>query len=81
MADGTKYVPRVSFDISKELYSQIQTHIPWGSMRPLMTSMVESVIKFIESTGIENRNLIIGAIISGRLSVLDILKKNEENKS
>lgn len=81
MADGTKYVPRVIFDVNKELYSRIQNTLPWGSMRPLMTSMIETVIKFIEETGIENRNIIIGAIISGRLSVLDILKKNEENKS
>lgn len=76
MADGTKYTPRVSFDISEELYSQIQTNIPWGSMRPLMTSMIKSVLSFIEATGHENRNIVIGAIISGRLSVLDIMKKN-----
>lgn len=76
MADGTKYTPRISFDVSTELSSKIQTHIPWGSMRPLMTSMIESVIGFIEKTGVENRNLIIGAIISGKLSILDILKKD-----
>lgn len=76
MADGTKYVPRVSFDISKELYSQIQNYIPWGSMKPLMTAMIESVVNLIEVVGTENRSIIIGAIISGRLSILDIIRKN-----
>ena len=81
MADGTKYVPRVSFDISRELYSQIQNYIPWGSMKPLMTAMVESVVNLIENVGVENRSIIIGAIISGRLSILDIIRKNEEGKN
>lgn len=81
MADGTKYVPRVSFDISKELYSQIQNYIPWGSMKPLMTAMIESVVNLIEVVGTENRSIIIGAIISGRLSILDIIRKNEEGKN
>ena len=78
MARGDRYTPRLSIDVSEELRNKIQTHIPWGTMRPLMTILLESVIAFIEKTGVEHRSLIIGAIVSGKISILDILKKGED---
>lgn len=80
MANGTKYIPRIAFDVNEELRSKIQTHIPWGTMRPLLTKLVEDVIALIEKTGAEHSNLIIGAIISGKISVVDILRKNEADQ-
>lgn len=80
MASGTKYIPRISFDINEDLRSRIQSHIPWGTMRPLLTKMIEEVVLFIENVGTEHSNVVIAAIISGKISVVDILRKNEENR-
>lgn len=80
MADG-RYVPRISIEVSKELHAKIQKHIPWGSMRPVMAAILESVVELIESKGVENRNIIIGALVSGKISIIDMLRACEESKS
>lgn len=80
MARGDKYAPRVSFDISDELRNKLQDYIPWGTMRPLLTAMLEDVIRLIDETGFENRNIIIGAIVSKKITIVDIMKKfNKDN--
>lgn len=78
MSDGTKSIPRISFDIGEDLRKKVQTHIPWGSIRPLMTVLLEEVISIIDTAGINNKNIIIGAIISKKISTIDVMRKKEE---
>ena len=77
MSDGTKYIPRISFEVTHEFRERLQRCIPWGTMKPLITAILEDLIQFIEETGIENRNIIIGAILSDKISMVEIMKKTE----
>ena len=71
------YVPRLSVDLDADTHARMQKLIPWGSTRHLMIALIEQTLDFIEEVGVENSTLAIGAIISKRISVLDIMRSKE----
>lgn len=72
------YVPRLSVDLDATTHARMQKLIPWGSTRHLMIALIEETLDFIEEVGVENSTLAIGAIISRRLSILDVLRDVEK---
>lgn len=64
MSSNPDYRPRVSFDVSEELYQRLQV-LPWGAKRIVFERLVEDFISLYESHGIP----VVGAVLSGDLKL------------
>lgn len=73
-----KYTPRLSVELSPELYKRLQDCIPWGNIKPVMTTILEQLLDILEALDKRDAMLIIGAIISKRVSLLDVLKRGDD---
>jgi hypothetical protein len=62
---------RLSIDISEEDQIRMHNLIPWGITGRLVRMLFLQTLDLIESHGI----IVLGAIMSGELSALDILVK------
>lgn len=67
---------RVSIDVSGEMYERLQKHVPWGVMKPLVTTMLEDFLHLCEK---RDSRLIIGAILSRDISLKDFLNKYDKD--
>ena len=68
------YVPRLNIDLTHILHNKLQKYIPFGSMRPLVTTLLQQVVDVIDELGEEHATIVIGAIISKKINIIDILK-------
>ena len=67
---------RVSIDVSSEMYDKLQKNVPWGVMKPLVTTMLEDFLYLCEK---RDSRLIIGAILSRDISLKDFLNKYDKD--
>jgi len=66
---------RLSIDISEEDQMRMHNLIPWGVTGRLVRLLFLQVLDMVESHGV----IVLGAIMSGELSALDILVKGGKN--
>lgn len=77
---NARYVPRISVDITPEMQTKLQKYIPHGYQRPLFNILINQIIDMIEKAGEKNAPFIIGAIIAGRIRVIDLIRNLDDGK-
>jgi len=75
-----RYTPRLSIDITPETQRKMQELIPWGSGRPLITSLLEQILDLVEKVGKDHSNLIVAALISRKISLIDLIKNYDTSE-
>jgi hypothetical protein len=75
---SSRYVPRISVDVSPELQRKVQLYIPHGYQKKLLNVILTELVDLIEKLGVENAPVILGAIVSGRLKIIDLIKQMEQ---
>ena len=73
MSTSDDYRPRLIIEITQEQHDNLQRLIRWGSLRPVMSALVDTLIDIVEKHG----EIAIAAIISKDFNVLDRLKKGD----
>jgi len=68
-----RYRPRLSIDLTMEQYSRFIRLVPYGSKGRLLVKVLDVLLDTIEKHG----DLAIGAILSDKVSVIDLLKVKE----
>lgn len=63
--------PRLTIEISEELYERARRLIPWGTQALIMRNLLSRALDVIEEHG----ELGLGAMISGQITIFDLLKK------
>lgn len=66
--------PRLSVEIDHALQERLQKNIPWGLQSHIVRRILEGVLDLLESNP-DVRDVAIAAFISGRITVLDILRR------
>lgn len=67
---NTGWRPRLSLEISEDLYKKFQDLVPWGLRTQLVTTLLDGALEMIEKEG----DIVTALIISKRLHTRDILK-------
>ena len=62
---------RLSIDITEEDQTRMRHLIPWGLMNRIMRILLLQTLDAVEHHG----DIVLGALLSGQLSALDLLKK------
>lgn len=60
---------RVSIDVPDELFADIARAIPWGIRQRLLNCILEQLVKLAD----ENGEMGLAAIMSGKLSLLEVM--------
>ncbi len=68
---------RLSVQLSGDLYHKLQEHVPWGLMKPLITTILEDFVHLCEKT---DSRILIGAILSKEVGLRDFLNKYEQQE-
>lgn len=71
------YTRRLTVDLDTQLSNRMQGIVPHGSMKPLIDSIFQSIVDLIDSVGEDNKHIVIGAIISKKISILDAMRNRE----
>lgn len=66
----SNYRPRLSIELSEEQHQALQDALPWGTMRPLFTAIVEDIIA-ISKEGMGER--LVAAIVAGLVKPREVL--------
>lgn len=66
--------PRLSIDISADLHERMSRLIPWGVQSLVMRTLLSRALDIVDQYG----ELGLGAIIAGRITIIDLLRKKEE---
>lgn len=66
--------PRLSIEINEEQFNKLQRLIPWGVKNQIFKVIIDDLIKALE----KDSQLVIGAFLSRRLGLTDILSKGKE---
>lgn len=74
------YIPRLTFTITSEQQSRIQKLLPWGTITKIFGVFLDELVSVIEEMGEQNKELVIAALVSRRVSIIDVLKKKEVTK-
>lgn len=74
---------KISFEVSQEIQQKLNDHLPWGLKRHVFTCLAERLVDLLDATTLD-RNVVIGAIITGELilvprSVIQNLNKGEDD--
>lgn len=67
---------RLSIPIDRALQIRVQNTLPWGTTSKIMHRLLISVLDLVDAHG----EIVIGAIMTGKLQALDLLKKGGDNK-
>jgi hypothetical protein len=67
---------RLSIEITDEEQIRMHNLIPWGLVSRIMRVLFVQTLDLIESHG----EVVLGAILSGKLSALDLLRKENSNE-
>jgi hypothetical protein len=62
---------RLSIPIDRALQIRVQNTLPWGTTSKIMHRLLISVLDLVDAHG----EIVIGAIMTGKLQALDLLKK------
>ena len=74
--DGYITPPRLSIDLTEEERLRLNRCIPWGLQRKIFSVMIDSLCSSIEKHG----EFALAAIMTRKMSVLDIIPPKEEKK-
>jgi hypothetical protein len=74
---SSRYVPRISVDVTAEMQAKLQKYIPHGYQKKVLNAILTELIEIIEKAGVENAPVLLGAIVSGRCKVIDLIKQFE----
>jgi hypothetical protein len=66
---------RLSIEITHEDQIRMQNLIPWGITGRIMRLLLLQLLDMVEEHG----EIVLGALITGKLSVLDILQKGDKS--
>lgn len=67
---------RLSIEITDEEQIRMHNLIPWGLVSRIMRVLFVQTLDLVESHG----EIVLGAILSGKLSALDLLRKEDANE-
>lgn len=73
MSTSDDYRPRLIVEITQEQHDKLQRLIRWGSLRPAMSILVDTLIEVVEKHG----EIALAAIISGDYNILDKLRRGD----
>ena len=65
---------RLSILITKEEQTWMRNQIPWGLVSRVMRILLVQTLKLIDEHG----DIVLGAILSGKLTALDVLRKEDD---
>jgi len=65
---------RLSIEITSEEQIRMHNLIPWGVVSRIMRVLFIQTLNLVESHG----EIVLGAILSGKLSALDLLRKEDD---
>lgn len=66
---------RLSIEISAEEQARFQRLIPWSLMGRIMRILIKQVLDLVEEHG----DIVLGALLTGQITTLDLLKKGGNN--
>lgn len=69
--------PRLSIEISEELYERKKRLIPWGQEAILIRKLLSDALDLIEFAE-DKGPIVIGAIMSGDVSIMDLVIKRRK---
>lgn len=85
MSKRQKSKPRITVEVSDELYQEIQELFPWGTLKPTVNTIMKDVVHLMRE---HDPHLVLGAIMSDDMTLKDFLikfdskdKKNKEEKN
>jgi len=64
------YRPRLSIELSPDQYKALQEALPWGTMRPLFSAIVDDII-IISKAGMSER--LVAAIVAGLVKPREVI--------
>ena len=67
---------RISIPVDRSLQVRVQNTLPWGTTSKIMHKLLISVLDLIDEHG----EIVIGAIMTGKLKALDLLKKGSDEQ-
>ncbi len=72
----SNYTPRLSIELTEEQHSKLSHLIDWGQKRALFGAIVDGLIPLLEEYGAP----LIAVIVSGKLSVVELIDLFEKDK-
>jgi hypothetical protein len=66
---------RLAITITAEEQERLHKHIPWGTQSRIIRILILQIIDLVEKHG----DIVLGALLSGKLTALDLLKIGGEN--
>lgn len=66
---------RITVDLDDDVYDGLQQYVPWGMRRHLINAMLRDALHLMKE---HDRNMVMGAIISGDMTMKDYLNKYGE---
>lgn len=69
-------MPRLSVIISEEEQARIHRLIPWGIQSSIIRLLLTRSLDLVEKHG----DVVFGALLAGKLSILDLLKAGGEEE-
>ena len=66
-------MPKITVAVTDEEQKRMQSLIPWGIQAAIIRLLINRVLDLIEAHG----DVVLGALLSGKLTVLDLLKRGK----
>lgn len=70
------YIPRLTVNLTPDEKKRLDKCVPWGYTRRLFSVLIDSVCTAVEKQG----PIVLAAIVSKRIDVLDILGAEEKKE-
>ena len=70
--------PRITLDVSEELYYEIQRVIPRGLRRPLLEVVMEDILKILKGKSVVDKEKILALVIERQVSIPEIMPSLRE---
>jgi hypothetical protein len=67
----TDYVPRLSVELSPELYERLKNTVQWGLLKPIMNILVEDFLDLIDTHG----EIVIALVLKRTIKTQHIIKE------
>ncbi len=79
MPSNPEYRPRLTFDLdTDERKQRVARLIPWGIQKNLYIAITDIVLDTLDGLEERDRGMAIAAIISGKITILDLLRSKEK---
>lgn len=70
------YRPRIIMEVTQEQMDRVSNLLPWGIRGKILMAVIDQVLDLVEHYGLA----IVGAILAGDLSFIDVIRRNDENR-